>query len=249
MGAGEVDSSCGISSETSCNFELNFGDVEDEDLTASTGDLFATRQTPAESLTDQGDHTADHDRRTHSRKRKMDKEGFVTPATPDIPKSSLQFGLPGHADFSGAGEGECGGVEREEPGDGFVLTQQQSPPPPPQQPQQQQQQQRRKQRQRKQHHDVTEASDVSMSSPPQVSENRHQAAADLFEELAQGTKMLIIQMAQNFRESEEYESVCLNNVESLLVEARDLEDRLRHQKDLLQQRIFMIGRRLSSDHQ
>ncbi|KAL8613330.1 hypothetical protein ACOMHN_052570 [Nucella lapillus] len=149
---------------------------------SSGGDLFTSSQTaPAAVLRDFGDHTSPQDYHSHTtpdRKRKMDKEGFVTPATPDIPKSSLLY-----------------------------------------------------------------------ATAQEPTTKRYECAADMFEEVAQRTKMLIIQMAQNFRESEEYESMCLANVEALLMEARDLETSLRHQKDLLQERIFMIGRRLSTDNQ
>ena len=50
------------------------------------------------------------------------------------------------------------------------------------------------------------------------------------------------------RESEEYEAVCLHNVEQMLAKARALEQDLRHQKELLQQRLFLISQRLNTDH-
>ena len=43
--------------------------------------------------------------------------------------------------------------------------------------------------------------------------------------------------------------MCLHNVEQMLAEAQALEEDLRHQKELLQQRLFMIGQRLNNPDQ
>ena len=49
------------------------------------------------------------------------------------------------------------------------------------------------------------------------------------------------------RNSEDYESQCLSDVEAVLEEAKELEKMLINQKDFLQQRIALIGKRLTQD--
>ena len=52
-----------------------------------------------------------------------------------------------------------------------------------------------------------------------------------------------------YRESENYESLCLHNVETMLEEAKALEVDLQQQKNVLQQRLYMISQRLTNpDH-
>ncbi|KAK7111028.1 uncharacterized protein [Littorina saxatilis] len=204
-----------------CTFDLKFGDTEqDECLTQQSVDLFGRSQSPSDELLN-----SERDRKTQSRKRKMDKDGFVTPATPDIPKSSNQYGLPGHSDNDEQQEEmNCGdrAGESENPEEEFM-----------------------QQQQKPKHDDVTANCVERDSSKASLCDT----ADELFEDLAQSTKMVIIQMAQSFRESEDYESICLDNVGKMLEEAIALENRLRHQKDLLQQRLFMIGRNLHEPDQ
>nr|KAG5708312.1 hypothetical protein BaRGS_034343 [Batillaria attramentaria] len=73
---------------------------------------------------------------------------------------------------------------------------------------------------------------------------RYDNVSDLFEDVAQETKMILIQLAQSFRESEEYEGACVSELEKLASEAVDLEKMVSQQKDLLRHRLAMIGRRL-----
>ncbi|KAK7499459.1 hypothetical protein BaRGS_00009434 [Batillaria attramentaria] len=96
-------------------------DSSDDCFTQDVGIAINGRISPFDesSLAEKGPKTV-----ANTRKRKMDEEGFVTPATPDIPKSSLKYGLPSHKLYEAAYDdpaevGAAGDAESEDPEEGF----------------------------------------------------------------------------------------------------------------------------------
>ncbi|KAK6166694.1 hypothetical protein SNE40_023329 [Patella caerulea] len=141
-----------------------------------------------------------------TRKRKLDDEGFVTPATPDIPKSSSKYEMP------------SGNVEMQRNDDYLEYYD----------------------------YDKVDGDGVTgfEEENPLYKTQVYKSAADLIKDIAEECKMRMLEWSSELSESETFESFCASRLDRLVTDAKDLEDSLNKQKDLLRKRLGFISRTL-----
>lgn len=178
-----------------------------------------------------------------TRKRKVDEEGFVHPTTPDIPKSSIRYGLPSkpfgfeklinhdqdilaedavrqNPDFDETNE-ESNNTRREE--SESVISSEDAK--------------------------VTENACVEIytdSDSERMGDKstKHDKVSKLIMELSAEVRMATMQFAETFEDSENYETFCVSQLDQLISEAVSLEKTLKNQKEALRQRLGFISRTL-----
>ncbi|XP_063419796.1 uncharacterized protein LOC134704941 [Mytilus trossulus] len=142
------------------------------------------------------------------KKRKIDKDGFLCPATPDIPLTSSQHGQQKHD----AQEGSEPETESE-------------------------------------YQEQYEAEDIhcesSLQGLSQFNEDPKDRSmmcmAELVQDLGQDSKMLHNQWAETFSESENFENLCPTRLDKMIEQAKQLEESLLKQKELLCNRLNVIS--------
>ncbi|XP_046578181.1 uncharacterized protein LOC124285937 [Haliotis rubra] len=179
-----------------------------------------------------------------TRKRKVDEEGFVHPTTPDIPKSSIRYGLPSkpfgfeklisnnqdipaegrgrqNSDFDEIG-GESNNVRRDD--DESVISSEDT--------------------------NASENTCVGVYNKASDSDSevdkltKNEKVSELIKELSADARMVTKQFAETFEDCENYETFCVSQLDQLISDAIRLEETLKNQKDALRQRLGFISRTL-----
>ncbi|XP_067666480.1 uncharacterized protein [Haliotis asinina] len=174
-----------------------------------------------------------------TRKRKVDEEGFVHPTTPDIPKSSIRYGLPSKpfgfeklinnsqdipaegGDRQKADFVEIGGEnsKRREEGETVISSERTNAP-------------------------VDDYDKTSESHSGVDKLTKHDKVSELIKELSADARMVTMQFAEMLEDSENYETFCVSQLDQLISDAIRLEETLKNQKDVLRQRLGFISRTL-----
>lgn len=136
------------------------------------------------------------------KKRKIDKDGFLCPATPDIPLTSSQHGQQKHD-------------AQEEP-------------------------------EYQEHYEAEDFHcETSLQGLAQFNEDSKDRSmmcmAELVQDLGQDSKMLHNQWAETFSESENFENLCPIRLDKMIEQAKQLEESLLKQKELLCNRLNVIS--------
>ncbi|XP_025095554.1 uncharacterized protein LOC112564739 isoform X2 [Pomacea canaliculata] len=214
-----------------CTFELNFAEA-DADFELQSN-LFRTRPT---SSPENSRPQENKDILNSHKKRKRDKDGFLTPTTPDIPKSSSKHGMPSHESLFGMGPKGDVASRRDanegcwtslDDGQQVLLSMTDSSKTP--------------------HDNAFTESAVNSSSMCAVggdNTNSVQSYDSIFKDMIQEFKVVVMQSCQEFCGSEEHESQSLKELEKLLQEALDIEENLLRQKDFMHRRLAAISQRL-----
>ncbi|VDI23462.1 testis-expressed sequence 12 protein [Mytilus galloprovincialis] len=149
------------------------------------------------------------------KKRKIDKDGFLCPATPDIPLTSSQHGQQKHDAQEGSElEAESEYQEHYEAEDIHCEPSLQ----------------------------VIEPSLQGLSQFNEDPKDRSMMCmAELVQDLGQDSKMLHKQWAETFSESENFENLCPTRLDKMIEQAKQLEESLLKQKELLCNRLNVIS--------
>ncbi|XP_033762860.1 uncharacterized protein LOC117344277 [Pecten maximus] len=152
---------------------------------------------------------------TSPRKRKIDKDGFVTPATPDIPKSSCHYGQTKQMRIDGITNNEGEGYSLDNVVN-HVTGQLQD----------------------------ENCTVNQMPSSSQKVLHSFKPIVDVMKDLSEESKNVHDQFSNMFRESEEYETICPEKLDKLIGEATALEENLNQQKQVLCSRLKALSRTL-----
>ncbi|CAG2227388.1 unnamed protein product [Mytilus edulis] len=157
------------------------------------------------------------------KKRKIDKDGFLCPATPDIPLTSSQHGQQKH-DAQEGSELEAEYQEQYEAEDIHCEPSLQG---------------------LSQFNEDPKDCEPSLQGLSQFNEDPKDRSmmcmAELVQDLGQDSKMLHNQWAETFSESENFENLCPTRLDKMIEQAKQLEESLLKQKELLCNRLNVIS--------